>query len=64
MAYVGEQTTPFLKISSVLMSSELAPYLRKKNAYVGVEFPDSYMVLKTLILNMRVTYEIFISEHD
>lgn len=39
---------PLLKISSVPSSEKLAPYLRQKNAYVGIEFPDHYANLTEL----------------
>jgi ATP-binding cassette subfamily A (ABC1) protein 3 len=42
MSFVQPMVKPFLKISSVPSSEQLAPYLRQKNAYVGIEFPDSY----------------------
>ena len=44
MNHVGDFVKPFLKISSVPLSDDLAPYLRQKNAFVGIEFPDSYQV--------------------
>lgn len=42
MSFVEPLVKPFLKISSVPSSDKLAPYLRQKNAYVGIEFPDDY----------------------
>lgn len=42
MTTVGNYIKPFLKISSVPYSADLAPYLTKTNAFVGIEFPDSY----------------------
>lgn len=42
MANLEPMIKPLLRISSVPSSAQLAPYLRQKNAYVGIEFPDSY----------------------
>lgn len=48
MNHVGDFVKPFLKISSVPLSDDLAPYLRQKNAFVGIEFPDSYQNITQL----------------
>lgn len=42
MSLIAPMVKPLLRISSVPSSAELAPYLRQKNAYVGIEFPDTY----------------------
>jgi hypothetical protein len=44
MSELAGYVKPFLRVTSVPQASDLLPYLRKTNAYVGIEFPDGYMV--------------------
>lgn len=39
---------PLLKVTSVPSSAQLAPYLRQKFAYAGIQFPDEYANLTEL----------------
>lgn len=48
MSHFEPMVKPLLKISSVPSSAQLAPYLRQKFAYAGIQFPDEYANLTEL----------------
>lgn len=48
MSHLEPMVKPLFEISSVPSSAQLASYLFQNNAYVGIEFPDSYANLTKL----------------
>lgn len=48
MSHFEPMVKPLFRVSSVPSSAQLAPYLRQKFAYAGIQFPDEYANLTEL----------------